>query len=185
MTDLFNPDYLITVNSTDRTRGGTVSTNPLVYRYLIQNRLNYPWQDWHILDFGAGYTAKHTKALYKSGYSRVYAYDIGKNWNVDEHLSPERYQHYKGTWDMVIASNVLNVQPSYETVAAILQEMYSCLSEKGFMLFNFPYSPRKNPLNDNDMENLLIEMYGTGRVEIDKKFSKSSRLYFVFSRSIW
>lgn len=90
-----------------------------------------------VLDFGSGPDALWTQELRKMKYD-ITAHEIGANIR-DIHDINALSRKY----DVVIASNVLNVQPTEHKVNEILS-LWRDLSLAVF--FNYPISPRKSEL---------------------------------------
>ena len=87
------------------------------------------------LDYGAGLKATQTKKLLEAGY-KVTAYDMGGNVTElhDANALSKKY-------DVVFASNVLNVQFTMEGIEKMLSEMNGCSNK--YIIMNYPSSPRK------------------------------------------
>jgi len=90
-----------------------------------------------ILDYGAGPKGFHAHCLKVLGYP-VIAYDFGDNYNETAHDS----EALDWAYDIVYASNVLNVQGSAHMLGQTLREIYGVLNTGGKFIFNFPASPR-------------------------------------------
>lgn len=95
-------DYVRIVNATYRATG-LIGPKAIVPKIVPQVAKKTD----KILDFGAGTKAIHTVALRQQGYL-VTAYDIGANLDPAIH-DPKALSR---KWDVVYASNVLNVQPT-------------------------------------------------------------------------
>lgn len=106
-----------------------------------------------VLDYGSGKTAEHAKYLRELGWTKVDAYDFGDNFNPDIHISLKNGESYC----FVIASNVLNVQSSEDMLRKTLAEINNNLS--GWLICNFPKSPRKFNLTKENFENILSEFF--------------------------
>lgn len=121
---------------------GAVGGNALVPRYLYKNFLSSCRNQkvsWNILDYGCGKDQNHVKLLHEQGYRNAYGYDFSL---------PETKQNLELQYDIVYASNVLNVQDSPEMLEATLKEIASVLKEKGLFIANYPKSPRKCDLDN-------------------------------------
>jgi hypothetical protein len=106
-----------------------------------------------ILDYGAGRKALHTKKLQSLGYN-VYAYEIGDNWKKGIHQV--KYLSTHGDYDLVYASNVINVQPSLSCLMETLREIKLAVNPKGLFVCNYPTPHKCNPkLKNKDIEDLL------------------------------
>lgn len=110
---------------------------------------------WRVLDYGAGPKAIHTKALYQEGFD-VKAYDINPE-ETSYHIDHMDIVH--NWYDLVFASNVLNVQPSADYVRTMVKEVHGFVKDDRFALFNYPSSPRKSNLSVKDIEDILNEVF--------------------------
>lgn len=104
-----------------------------VLPYLVGIHVEKPS---NILDFGAGKDALGTLYLRNLGYN-VTAYDIGKNFVEGLHDA-----NALGKYDyrVMMASNVINVQPTEEDVRNIFT---IAKSHARILFFNYPSKPRK------------------------------------------
>ena len=93
-----------------------------------------------VLDFGAGRQARATHLLRSAGFKHVTAYDFPEN--QDENHSPTALAKI---YDLVFASNVLNVQPSLSMLWRTLYQISTATSWEGVFVCNYPTSPRKLP----------------------------------------
>lgn len=90
-----------------------------------------------VLDFGAGKNAIQALRLQEEGY-RVTAYDFG--WN----LNPEIHEPHalRRKYDVVYASNVINVQSSLDMLQETLSQVLGVLKSSGKFVANYPKEPR-------------------------------------------
>jgi hypothetical protein len=114
-----------------------------------------PEQGLTFLDYGAGKKATQTKKLIEAGYD-VTAYDMGNNVTElhDKNALKKEY-------DVVFASNVLNVQPTMGLIRQMLVEMN--LSAKKYIVMNYPSSPRKfrdHFINNKEMKEIIEDILG-------------------------
>jgi len=119
--------------------GGAVGENPRCYRALndfVDD--SYSRTVMSVLDYGAGLNAIHTRRLGDAGWVKVTAYDIGRN--VQDHL--HNPQALLNQYDVVIASNVLNVQCTPDMLRQTLNELRDAVKPGGLLLANYPASPR-------------------------------------------
>jgi hypothetical protein len=114
-----------------------------------------------ILDFGAGRWCTSTKYLKQKGFENIVPYDL---WcgDGDELLDAQALDR---TYDVVFASNVLNVQSSHSMLLETLYSMYNAVNNDGVMICNYPTSPRKMDLSAAEME-LMIRAVFKGKVNI-------------------
>ena len=120
-------------NQTSRTKGA-VGEQAIVPKWIEEN-VN---KKSSILDYGAGKSAQHTERLSNEGYN-VTAYEFGDNVNPNIHDVNALDKKY----DVVYASNVLNVQNSEEILNTTLKEISDALNENGYAIVNLPTTPRK------------------------------------------
>jgi 16S rRNA A1518/A1519 N6-dimethyltransferase RsmA/KsgA/DIM1 with predicted DNA glycosylase/AP lyase activity len=114
-----------------------------------------PDQNLTFLDYGAGKKAIQTKKLIEAGYN-VTAYEIGKNVTElhDANALSKKY-------DVVFASNVLNVQRRMKRIEKMLSEMDAC--SKKYIIMNYPSSPRKfidHYINNKEMKETIEQILG-------------------------
>lgn len=107
-----------------------------------------------ILDFGAGKGATSTKYLLSKGFKAT-AYDL---WCGDGDELLDKYALNR-QYDVVFASNVLNVQSSKEMLLETLNQIKSVLKDDGEFICNFPISPRKMEMNGHEMEEVLTSIF--------------------------
>lgn len=109
--------------------GGDKAITPKVVRQIAT-------KEDKILDFGAGKTAYHTRSLRKDGFN-VTAHDFTTTEYNDPKALSKRY-------DIVFASNVLNVQDSTKMlINDTLKPIHNILKKGGKFIANFPSSPLK------------------------------------------
>ena len=140
-----NADYVKLVNATYRATG-SVGPKAVVPKLVPQVAKKTD----KILDFGAGTKAIHTKSLRQQGYN-VTAYDIGSN--IDPAIHDPNALAKK--WDVVYASNVLNVQPSRSDLAGLIGLFADIVKRGGTLVANYPPSPRKSGLTVAEVDALL------------------------------
>lgn len=109
-----------------------------------------------ILDFGAGKGATSTKYLLSKGFD-VAAYDL---WcgNGDELLDKYALDRQ---YDVVFASNVLNVQSSLSMLNETLKQIYDTVKDGGEFICNYPQSPRKMLLTSEEIERIILTVFGS------------------------
>jgi len=106
---------------------------------------------WNVLDFGAGRDATTTRRLQANGW-RVDAYDLPANRVPGLHLNALPIERY----DMVIMSNVLNVQESRGDILAALREVGRAMLPDGILIANYPREPRRLPaISEDEIANVL------------------------------
>lgn len=145
-----NPEYIQRVNRTFIDRGEQARMN-LVPRFLPL----FAEPEDEILDFGAGRSGLHVKFLRERGLN-VTGYDCGVNHCDDIHDADALSRQY----DIVYASNVVNVQPTVPDLIRILDTIETCVKPGGVFFCNYANNPRKcDTLTDDDITALLTERY--------------------------
>ena len=146
------PWMVTQANKTSRSFGavGRNAVVPRKVRELFSARDNLL-----ILDFGAGKDALHASALRQDGY-RVDAYEFGDNVRPFVHTRSLAIKYY----DVVYASNVLNVQANDAMMSSNLLNIWLTLKTGGSFVANFPLSPRKNDVQAKDLLKLIEGMFG-------------------------
>lgn len=154
--------YTQFVNRTSR-RAGAVGKSPLCYQWarkLLTDGIK-EWQPGRthtlpkdtaqILDFGCGKGAPHTQRMGEEGY-HILGWDIGPN-NPGISIPPPNR-----AYDLVILSNVLNVQPTAEDLTRVLSEAYQHVKPLGYLICNYPRQPRHNWVSDNKLQELVHKL---------------------------
>ena len=149
-----SPTYEELINSTYIDRGQSAQNN-VIPKYLPL----FAKKTDKILDFGAGFHGRHTLWLRQQGFD-VTAYDCGTNVQLGFH-DPEALSRQ---YDIVFASNVLNVQPTVPHLIRVLDQTYGLIKPGGVFFCNFPGAPRK--CNAIVTEQDLTEMLGERYAEI-------------------
>lgn len=153
-------DYERFVNRTSRS-SGAVGTRPVCYKWALRLTSTGIWMGGlgtsrlspervRVLDFGCGKGARHALALKAAGLAEVHPWDIGDN-------SPGAGKP-AGKYNLVILSNVLNVQPDADDVSRVLKEAWSYVDKMGFMIMNYPKHPRHNWVTDSRVRELVHEL---------------------------
>jgi hypothetical protein len=148
-------------NATSRSNGASAknkdgSIRAVVPKYVAEHTSKKD----SILDFGAGKAALHTKWLREQGFN-VTAYDFGNNCIEGLH---DKYALCK-LYNVIMASNVLNVQSSTLMMFTTLWQICNSLEYGGRFVCNYPSSPRKMELlTVRDLESILQRVFG-GSVE--------------------
>lgn len=145
----YTPTEIELMNKTARSKGA-VGVNAVVPRVV-----KFKAESWmYILDYGSGPEAIHTKELRKKGFN-VVAWDIGKN-NIDS-IHPSKLSP-SVKFDIVFASNVLNIQEGYH-VNNVIKEVRALLVYGGKAVFNYPQSPRYSQYNIRHIKGMLIREF--------------------------
>lgn len=107
-----------------------------------------------ILDYGAGFQALHTTRLRSLGLDiDVTAHDFGRNFVPGLH--DKRALEFE--YDLVFASNVLNVHISYHALLRTVGEIALCT--RGVALLNYPQTPRKGDFGSGVIEETLEHFF--------------------------
>lgn len=165
-TDL-SENYIKFVNRTSRRRVGNASQPPVCYRlayeYLTTGTL--PWLSLNykiplninVLDFGCGKDAAHGTTLFDAVRTQLatrnsvltsltmHYYDIGANALTNDSRVLIKDDYY----DLVILSNVLNVQPTAQHAEVTLDVAWDCVKPGGLLILNYPKKPRHCPWDEN------------------------------------
>ena len=134
-TDI-SPEEIMKANKSSRS-SGAVGPKALTPRMVLQYIKDTGNNNIKILDFGSGKDAKHTYALRDMGLD-VTAHDFSDNIN-DSHHDPNAL---KRKYDIVFASNVLNVQGSEQMMRRTIEDVLRTMSNDSVFIANFPSSPR-------------------------------------------
>ena len=148
------PEQIRIANNTSRA-GGAVGKMAVTPRWVADN----VDKSDKILDFGAGTDAIHAKSLRENGYN-VTAHEFGDNVREGIH----KQNALSETYDVVYASNVLNVQSSEEMLRRTLGQIRDSVSKDGLAVFNYPASPRKSDLTVDQVSAIIAEVF-PGAVE--------------------
>lgn len=137
-------DYTNVVN---KTYSQYFSTRQILPKFIInRNHKRY----LSVLDYGAGKHASGTQML-RTYFIDVTAYDIGNNCTTCFHNE----NALDGIYDIVMASNVINVQPSLHHVSDVFHEIKNCLTPNGIVYCNLPRSPRKCEINEQRLQSMM------------------------------
>ena len=151
---MYNQEHVKIANKTSRGKGfiGRGAITPEYVREYVNTALDIHTAT--ILDFGAGKTAEHTKALLNDGY-QVLAHEFGDNVDPKVHCELALLNEY----DIVFASNVLNVQSSGAMARATISQAAKCVKTDGAFIANYPSDPRKSNLKPNEMMDILCDYF--------------------------
>jgi hypothetical protein len=150
---MFKQKDIDVANATSRTNGA-VGANAIVPRKVREYLSMFNNKDGMILDFGAGKHAAHAQALIADGY-KVLAHEFGDNIDPRVHCELALMNKY----DVVYASNVLNVQSSIKMARATIAQIANVTNEEGVFFANYPTSPRKSDMTPKRMIQLLLEQF--------------------------
>lgn len=151
----YDEEKVAIANRTSRTSGASAlnkdgTIRSVVGRYVLDNIDKKA----SVLDFGAGKDAVQTQALRNAGFENVTAYDFGVNVKNGVHDPNALNKKY----DVVFASNVLNVSSDEEMLRETLRDINKAAAKT--IVFNYPSSPRKAGLSTKEVENIIVDEYG-------------------------
>ena len=160
----YSEDAVKVANSTSRQGGATSMLNgvpkSLCLKYILEHEDFF--RDKSILDFGAGKLALQTKYLLSLGFEDVIAYDFGTNLNDGIHDPNALRRKY----DVIMASNVLNVSSSESMLRETLMDMKKASKPGTVIVCNYPNTPRKwtengKPVPSKTVKGIVEEVFGT------------------------
>ena len=143
------------MNATSR-HSGVVGNRAIVPR-VVEKLANHGDV---ILDFGAGEKAVQAQYLMNKGYD-VLAYEIGENFDPQYHFKDALKYRY----DIVYASNVVNVQKREEQIYNLLSLFHELIVSDGKVVINYPQTPRKainrygNVVSTKDVEDIAKSIF--------------------------
>lgn len=154
---MFTNEEIRVANATSRSSGASAKNNDgsiraIVPKYVAEN-VN---KNASILDFGAGKDAIHTKWLRSHGFN-VTAYDFGDNCIDGLHDKNALSKQYK----IVMASNVINTSSTMNMLVETLRQMYNSLACGGYLIMNYPASPRKMDLSAKELTKIIESVFGS------------------------
>lgn len=151
-TDI-SPEEIMKANKSSRS-SGAVGPKALTPRMVLQYIKDTGNKDIKILDFGSGKDAKHTYALREMGLD-VTAHDFSSNINDEHHDSNALNRIY----DMIFASNVLNVQGSEQMMRRTIEDVLKTMNNDSVFIANFPSSPRYGFETAKETKDLLEDYF--------------------------
>lgn len=136
---------------------------PLCYRLIFNNHI--ATVNKRILDYGCGPDAKYVTRMLALGMNAV-GIDFGIPSSREMHLNPGQ------TYDIIVASNVLNVMNNLPDLQGVIQEIHTYLAPAGQAIANYPADPRKLGLSNAEMLALLQQRFSV--TKIDKSLVKNN-----------
>ena len=123
---------------------GIFAKNPILTRLILCE--NFP-KDVKILDFGAGTNALQAQKI-KEKYPNTKAYDYPLSAIKSIIQNPKLFEIYdldalNKDYDIIIASNVLNVQPNVKQLENTLNKIYCSMDRDTILFLNLPREPIK------------------------------------------
>lgn len=165
----YTKDEIEIANKTSRTskKPGAVGSNPVILKFVEK----YASFDDLILDFGAGKYPLHTFRLREKGYN-IISHEFGNNFNSLYH--DKNALNYK--YDIIYASNVLNVQSSLKMLNETLTTIYNLMKNNSIFIANYPDSPRKMDINYNDFKKILEKYFNVENLGKNVMIMKKNKL---------
>jgi predicted PolB exonuclease-like 3'-5' exonuclease len=151
---MFTTDEIRIANATSRSSGASVRNKDGSLRAVVPKYVeSIARKEDKILDYGAGKWAVHTLYLREKGFNCT-AYDFGDNVkDIHDQNALERQ------YDIVYASNVLNVCCNLKMLIETLKEINKVTKENGVAIMNYPSSPRKLVLDVASMEQVIENVF--------------------------
>jgi hypothetical protein len=152
---VYTPEEIEIANKTSRNSpaiGAKAITPRMVRQYIEENGLDK--EAIQILDFGAGKAAAHAQKFVEEGFQCL-AYEFGDNVDPRVHCELALYNKY----DIVYASNVLNVQSSMTMFGETIIQIKQVMKDDGVFFANFPLQPRKMELKGWELHSKLREYF--------------------------
>lgn len=152
---MFTTEEIRIANATSRSSGASARNKDGSLRAVVPKYVeSIARKEDKILDYGAGKWAIHTLHLREQGFDCT-AYDFGENvkhWIHDENALDKQY-------DIVFASNVLNVCCNRTMLINTVKEIYNATKENGVAVMNYPSNPRKNLFDAASMTHVVEDIF--------------------------
>lgn len=141
-------------NATYRRRGSSVfdkdgNVRSVVARF-VENNVD---KNKKILDYGCG------SEFIQGNYLRRLGFDVD-GWDIGENKPQNCVSELRQVYDVVYASNVLNVISSVDMLTETLDQVYNCLNNGGLFIANYPSSPRKMEISVHLLGDLIQGKFG-------------------------
>jgi SAM-dependent methyltransferase len=143
-------------NATYRRSGSSVfdkdgNIRSVVARF-VSNNIN---KDKRILDYGCG------SEFIQGNYLRQLGFNVD-GWDIGVNKPMNGVDKLEQIYDVVYASNVLNVISSTSMLMETLDQVYNCLKEGGVFIANYPTAPRKMVIDNRCLEEVIQNKFGGG-----------------------
>jgi hypothetical protein len=148
---MYTRDDLQMMNRTARERGAVGATSR-AWKHAAEFLKTAP-RGTRVLDFGAGRTMRHV-AKYRDEFPHliIEGYDIGDNWTRD-HVTD--YELQTESFDVVVCSSVVNVQPCRAAVEAVVFDLALIAGHHGVIFCSVPAMPNYSDVSDADVQVML------------------------------
>lgn len=169
---MFTEEEIKIANNTYRSKGSSVydkdgNVRSIVARFVASSIS----KDKKILDFGCG------SEFIQGKYLRDLGFDVS-GWDFGANKPNDCVDKLEKIYDVVYASNVLNVISSQSMLMETLEQINNCLKDGGMFIANYPQSPRKMSMNEKEMQKIIQEKFG-GEVN---KISGTSSPMWMFTK---
>lgn len=140
-------------NKTYRSKGSSVFNNDgkirsLVARY-IESNID---KERKLLDYGCG------TYFVQGNYLKSLGFDVD-GWDIGNNKPVNCVTDLENKYNVVYASNVLNTMSSKSMLEESLQQINRCLLNKGLFIANYPKTPRKLNLSNDEMTELIKQYF--------------------------
>lgn len=158
---MFTQEEIKIANATYRSKGSSVfDKNGNIRSVVARFVTNYVPKDLKILDFGCG------SEFIQGKYLRNLGFDVS-GWDFGENKPAECVDKLEQVYDVVYASNVLNVISSKSMLAETLNQISGCLKDGGMFIANYPQSPRKMKITNKELSDIIREQTGMDAYKIE------------------
>lgn len=148
---MFTQEEIRIANSTYRSKGSSVfDKNGNIRSVVARFVANHIPKDLKILDFGCG------SEFIQGQYLRDLGFDVS-GWDFGDNKPKECVDKLEKIYDVVYASNVLNVISSHSMLIETLNQIKGCLKDGGMFIANYPQSPRKMKISGQELGNIIKE----------------------------
>lgn len=146
---MFTEEEIKIANNTYRSKGSSVydkdgNIRSVVARYIATNID----KSKKILDYGCG------SEFIQGQYLRELGFDVS-GWDFGANKPKDCVETLEQVYDIVYASNVLNVISSIQMLDTTLNQVYNCVKPGGVFIANYPASPRKMKFSADVIEHII------------------------------
>ena len=151
---MFTQEEIRIANATYRSKGSSVfDKNGNVRSVVARFVANHVLKDSKILDFGCG------SEFIQGKYLRDLGFDVS-GWDFGDNKPKECVEKLEQVYDVVYASNVLNVISSRSMLMETLEQIRGCLKDGGMFIANYPQSPRKMKISKEELRIIIQNKLG-------------------------